>query len=108
MPLLRTALDGRVLLLGDAAHAMVPTLGQGATQAIEDALIAAHILARDTTPAAIAAIRDPRVAFVRDFSERASDTLHPGADPVAGTRAKTAPAFLADLGRLWTDVTPPG
>src|SRR5690606_13187107 len=35
---------GRVALLGDAAHAMVPHLGQGACQAIEDAVILAHEL----------------------------------------------------------------
>jgi salicylate hydroxylase len=28
---------GRVILIGDAAHAMLPTQGQGASQAIEDA-----------------------------------------------------------------------
>ena len=28
--------DGRVCLLGDAAHAMLPTMGQGASQAFED------------------------------------------------------------------------
>jgi salicylate hydroxylase len=27
---------GRVILIGDAAHAMLPTQGQGASQAIED------------------------------------------------------------------------
>lgn len=32
----------RVLFLGDAAHATVPTLGQGATSAIEDACVAAY------------------------------------------------------------------
>jgi 2-polyprenyl-6-methoxyphenol hydroxylase-like FAD-dependent oxidoreductase len=33
---------GRVALLGDAAHAMTPHLGQGACQAIEDAVVLAH------------------------------------------------------------------
>lgn len=33
-----------VMLLGDAAHAIVPTLGQGATLAIEDACVASEIL----------------------------------------------------------------
>ncbi|WP_198378783.1 FAD-dependent monooxygenase, partial [Neoroseomonas rubea] len=43
-PLRRVAAGGRVLLLGDAAHAMVPTLGQGATQAIEDGVLAGAVL----------------------------------------------------------------
>ncbi|RSS56536.1 FAD-dependent monooxygenase [Streptomyces sp. WAC01280] len=33
---------GRVALLGDAAHAMMPSLGQGGNQAIEDAVVLAH------------------------------------------------------------------
>jgi 2-polyprenyl-6-methoxyphenol hydroxylase-like FAD-dependent oxidoreductase len=33
---------GRITLLGDAAHAMTPDLGQGASQAIEDALVLAQ------------------------------------------------------------------
>src|SRR5215472_5755384 len=38
---------GRVTLLGDAAHAMTPNLGQGAGQAIEDALALATCLTRE-------------------------------------------------------------
>ena len=36
---------GRVCLLGDAAHAMLPHVGQGANQAIEDAVVLAELLA---------------------------------------------------------------
>ncbi|MGW6915380.1 FAD-dependent oxidoreductase [Kitasatospora sp. NPDC054939] len=35
---------GRIAWLGDAAHAMAPNLGQGGCQAIEDAVILAHLL----------------------------------------------------------------
>lgn len=40
---------GRVTLLGDAAHPMVPTLGQGAAMAIEDAVVLARRLASAAT-----------------------------------------------------------
>lgn len=36
---------GRVALIGDAAHATTPNLGQGACQAIEDAWVLAHYIA---------------------------------------------------------------
>ncbi|GAB3989537.1 FAD-dependent monooxygenase [Spirosoma daeguense] len=48
-PLFRYAFD-RVLLLGDAAHATTPNLGQGACQAIEDAVILANELSTSTSP----------------------------------------------------------
>ena len=41
---------GRVTLLGDAAHPMLPSLGQGANAAIEDALVLAHALTHQTDP----------------------------------------------------------
>lgn len=47
---LRTWTDRRVTLLGDAAHPMAPSLGQGACQAIEDAVVLGHCLAESTEP----------------------------------------------------------
>ena len=38
---------GRVTLLGDAAHAMLPFLGMGAAMAIEDAMILARAFAAE-------------------------------------------------------------
>jgi 2-polyprenyl-6-methoxyphenol hydroxylase-like FAD-dependent oxidoreductase len=43
---------GRVVLLGDAAHATTPNLGQGGAQAIEDAYVLAEQLAVQADPAA--------------------------------------------------------
>jgi len=36
--------EGRITLLGDAAHPMTPNMGQGACQAIEDAIVLAACL----------------------------------------------------------------
>ena len=41
--------SGRVVLLGDAAHPMTPNLGQGAAQAIEDAVVLDECLAATST-----------------------------------------------------------
>jgi 2-polyprenyl-6-methoxyphenol hydroxylase-like FAD-dependent oxidoreductase len=43
--------DGAVTLVGDAAHAMRPHLGQGGCQAIEDAVVLASCLAKSAEPA---------------------------------------------------------
>jgi salicylate hydroxylase len=62
---------GRLTLLGDAAHPMLPHLGQGANQSIEDGMALATILAQtDATgaPAALLAyerLRRERVAEVQ-------------------------------------------
>jgi 2-polyprenyl-6-methoxyphenol hydroxylase-like FAD-dependent oxidoreductase len=41
--------DGAVILLGDAAHPMTPNLGQGAGQAIEDAIVLDQCLSAEST-----------------------------------------------------------
>src|SRR5262249_22013324 len=41
---------GRVLLIGDAAHATTPHLGQGAAQSVEDAVVLGELLARGESP----------------------------------------------------------
>jgi salicylate hydroxylase len=62
---------GRLTLLGDAAHPMLPHLGQGANQSIEDGMALATIVARAdraSAPAALLAyekLRRERVAAVQ-------------------------------------------
>ena len=53
---------GRVTLLGDAAHSMVPALGQGACQAIEDGVILArHLDSAEDVDAALRAYERERI-----------------------------------------------
>jgi 2-polyprenyl-6-methoxyphenol hydroxylase-like FAD-dependent oxidoreductase len=107
--------ESGVLLVGDSAHPMVPTLGQGATQAIEDACVVIEevreTLARGAPmadlPARIEGRRKERVEFVMDFSREATDTMLAGADPVAGTAKKSGSEFRRKLAALYRDVPLP-
>jgi salicylate hydroxylase len=108
----------QVLFLGDAAHGMVPTLGQGATQAMEDACAAAQVIAqacaRRTTSVhsldvaaiteAVAKARMRRVQWVMDFSMDATSALLEGKDSVAEMQRLRKPEYQAMFRRLWTDV----
>ena len=66
---------GRVILLGDAAHPMMPFYAQGAAQSIEDAYILAGCLAAmpDEPAAALeryVKLRQPRTAWMQELSRR--------------------------------------
>ncbi len=66
---------GRVVLLGDAAHPMMPFYAQGAAQSIEDAYVVAGCLAANAAdPVAALAryvrLRQPRTAWMQGLSRR--------------------------------------
>jgi 2-polyprenyl-6-methoxyphenol hydroxylase-like FAD-dependent oxidoreductase len=70
---------GNVVLIGDAAHAMAPTMAQGAALAMEDALVLSELLVSGPDPTwAVAAFeerRRPRVDWVREHTNRQASLL---------------------------------
>lgn len=88
-----------VLMLGDACHALCPSLGQGATTSIEDACVAASELraalrgktAADSRECVVAALKEAvgtiderqadRVRFIRDISTEVGTEPRPRPRP---------------------------
>jgi salicylate hydroxylase len=72
--------QGRVTLLGDAAHPMLPFLSQGAAMAIEDGYVLARSLAEEATPEAglarYEARRRPRTSRVQLEARERGKTYH--------------------------------
>ncbi|MCS6987565.1 MAG: FAD-dependent monooxygenase [Sphingomonadaceae bacterium] len=76
---------GRVTLLGDAAHPMLPFLGQGAATAIEDAMVLARALAAHPMDRALALYERacrPHSALVQRHARLLGRTFQ-GEDPAA-------------------------
>ena len=118
MPQLPVWSNGRVALLGDAAHAIGPHAGQGASMAIEDALVLSACLA-DTLDygAALARYEDlrrPRIARVVKLTRRNAsrkrktnrfslflrDLLLPLFIPISVRAGRKLFAYRADLAPL--------
>ena len=74
--------QGRMTLLGDAAHPMTPNLGQGGGQAIEDAVVLAEFLARHESIEdglrGYERRRHPRTKHIVQTSRRMSAMAHGG------------------------------
>ncbi len=103
--------DGRVTLLGDAAHPMLQYFAQGACQAMEDAVCLSHMLAQypDDHAAALEryrAQRFPRTARVQLTSRAIGEHIyHPAGEHArlrnAIMRAKTSEDYYRDLAWLY-------
>jgi FAD-dependent urate hydroxylase len=65
---------GRVVLVGDAAHAMSPNMAEGAGMALEDALVLADTVAAGQPLGQFEARRRPRVGFVQTQTHRRDRT----------------------------------
>ncbi|MFD1543854.1 FAD-dependent monooxygenase [Nonomuraea guangzhouensis] len=94
LPPLRTWHKGRVVLTGDAAHATSPSAGQGASQAIEDAIVLARCL-RDAA--------DHREAFERFEAERRERAER----VVAYSRTISNSKAAGPVGRVFRDLMMP-
>ena len=102
-PLLRWS-RGRAVLLGDAAHAMLPHHGQGANTTIEDAITLAELLA-GAAPGDLEAVlaryqelRRARTRKIQRSSRVTNDVLHLPNGPALADRDRRVSRFPEDFG----------
>lgn len=95
-PELPSWVDGRVVLMGDACHPMLPFMAQGAAMAIEDAWLLAALVGRggDISPglARYETLRRPRTSRMREVSLRNAGLFH----------RSNLITRLATYGPMWT------
>jgi 2-polyprenyl-6-methoxyphenol hydroxylase-like FAD-dependent oxidoreductase len=93
--------SGRVVLLGDAAHAMTPNLGQGACQALEDAVTLGQCLQEEgDVEAALNLYESKRVEHARrvvEYSRRFGEVAHDEAAPACQLRDASFEAIFRSI-----------
>jgi len=109
--------EGRITLLGDAAHPMLPFMAQGAAMAIEDGWVLAHSLSlhRDNIPLALQhyeSARKPRASQIQKISKQNASLYHQSGLGAGLRNAKLAiggllpPIIEARLAKIYgVDVT---
>lgn len=100
--------EGRVTLLGDAAHAMTPNLGQGACMAIEDAVVLASAFGEEADPAAALRLYEERRAERTDAVVHTARRLgwmgqwsNPLARAIRDAVLHATPEFVTDRQLRW-------
>ncbi|THH10192.1 hypothetical protein EW145_g1488 [Phellinidium pouzarii] len=111
-PPLEAYVRGRVAVLGDAAHGMLPHLGAGAGQALEDAFLLVKLLSHpkahtDNVEVILKAydtIRRPRGNMVLTTSTKVGD-IYEGYGPSELSTGELTPEGLrADVEGIWDDI----
>jgi 2-polyprenyl-6-methoxyphenol hydroxylase-like FAD-dependent oxidoreductase len=82
--------DGRVVLIGDAAHAITPTMGEGANMALESAAVLADSLPSSEEGNSTPTIDELSAAFLAFGKSRPKDALPIQERSAAGNRMKKA------------------
>jgi 2-polyprenyl-6-methoxyphenol hydroxylase-like FAD-dependent oxidoreductase len=100
LPKLDSYQRGSIVVLGDAAHAMTPNLGQGGGQALEDAIVLAAAVSRTgDVAAALAGYDHQRRPRTQAMSQAATRQLRFGQQlhsPIAVAMRNTAVALTPD------------